>query len=70
MHKQIPGPDIKYFPGSSFVDVSLKVVIHQAIGTMMAFQPEQLHGTTKSNGAVNPRMRSLSLDKYLMPGIK
>ena len=43
-------------PGSSFVDVNLKVVVRQATGTMMAFQPEQLHGTTISDGAVNTGM--------------
>ena len=39
--------------GSSFVDVSLRVVVRQARGTMMAIKPEYLHGTTKGYGAVN-----------------
>ena len=52
----ISGTQIQSFPGSSFVDVGLKVVVRQATGTMMAFQPEQLHGTTIANGAVNTGM--------------
>ena len=50
--------DIQFhpLPGSSFVDIGLKVVIRQATGTMMAFQPEHLHGTTFSHGAVNTSM--------------
>jgi hypothetical protein len=54
--RKIPGNQVASFPGSSFVDVGLKVVVRQATGTMMAFQPEQLHGTTIANGAVNTGM--------------
>lgn len=43
-------------PGSSFVDIGLKVVVHQARGTVMAFQPEHLHGTTIAHGAINTGM--------------
>ncbi|KAF8882084.1 hypothetical protein BD779DRAFT_1473056 [Infundibulicybe gibba] len=32
--------------GGNFVDLSLRVVVKQAQGTMMAFQPEFAHGTT------------------------
>ena len=31
--------------GSSFVDIILKVLVHQKAGTVMAFQPDFLHGT-------------------------
>jgi len=54
--RHIPGTGTQSFPGASFVDVGLKVVVRQATGTIMAFQPEQLHGTTISNGAVNTGM--------------
>jgi hypothetical protein len=40
-------------PGASFVDIGLGVVVRQATGTMMAFQPEHLHGTTTAYGAIN-----------------
>lgn len=54
--RQNPDIQIHPFPGSSFVDIGLKVVVRQAAGTMMAFQPECLHGTTISYGAVNTSM--------------
>jgi hypothetical protein len=40
-------------PGGNFVDVSLRVVVEQAAGTLMAFEPEYPHGTTQLNGAHN-----------------
>src|SRR5258708_17946890 len=48
----IPNTPAK-FPGASFVDIGLGVVVRQATGTMMAFQPEHLHGTTPAYGAIN-----------------
>jgi hypothetical protein len=39
--------------GGNFVDVTLGVVVQQATGTLMAFQPEYLHGTTRLCGAHN-----------------
>jgi hypothetical protein len=39
--------------GSSFVDLTLGVVVRQTKGTMMAIRPEFLHGTTKSYGGYN-----------------
>jgi len=51
--RQIPDPTIQPFAGSSFVDIGLQVVVRHATGSMMAFQPEHLHGTTMSDGAVN-----------------
>ncbi len=48
----IPNTPAK-FPGASFVDIGLGVVVRQATGTMMAFQPEHLHGTTAAYGAIN-----------------
>lgn len=40
-------------PGGSFVDVGLRVVVRQAKGTLMVFQPEHQHGTTRLFGAHN-----------------
>lgn len=39
--------------GGSFVDASLKVVVRQERGTMIAFRPDHMHGTSIMNGAVN-----------------
>jgi len=36
--------------GGNFVDVSTRTVIEQAEGTLFAFNPEELHGTTELNG--------------------
>ena len=54
--RQNPDVQIHPFPGSTFVDVGLKVAVRQATGTMTAFQPEHLHGTTSARGAVNTTM--------------
>jgi hypothetical protein len=51
--RQVLDPSIQPFSGSSFVDVGLKVIVRQAIGTMMVFKPENLHATTLAHGAVN-----------------
>lgn len=42
--------------GSSFVDLSLKVVVKQERGTLMAFRSNFLHGTTLACGATNRGM--------------
>ena len=39
--------------GSSFVDIGLKVAVRQDRGTVTAFRPEYLHGTTLAYGAIN-----------------
>lgn len=39
--------------GGNFVDVTLRVLVQQAEGTLMAFQPEYPHGTTRLCGAHN-----------------
>lgn len=39
--------------GANYVDVTLKIVVLSAPGTIMAFRPNHLHGTSKSYGAVN-----------------
>jgi len=39
--------------GGNFVDITLRVVVKQAVGTLMLFQPEYLHGTTRLCGAQN-----------------
>jgi hypothetical protein len=35
------------------VDITLRVVVKQAAGTLLLFQPEYLHGTTRLCGAQN-----------------
>lgn len=39
--------------GSSFIDVTLGVVVRQAQGTMMAIRPHHMHGTSRGYGAEN-----------------
>lgn len=39
--------------GASFVDVNLKVIVRQATGTGIAFQPDHMHGTTEAHGATS-----------------
>jgi len=39
--------------GGNFVDITLRVVVKQAAGTLLLFQPEYLHGTTRLCGAHN-----------------
>ena len=48
-HETVHSPPI----GSSFVDVGLKVLVRQKAGTVMAFQPDFLPGTTLTNAAIN-----------------
>jgi hypothetical protein len=43
--------------GSGFVNIDLKVVVHQDTGTVIAFKPEHLHGTTLSHGAGNSLLK-------------
>lgn len=45
--------DLPHGYGSSYVDLGLKVVVRAAPATLTAFQPEALHGTTFSGGAIN-----------------
>ena len=40
-------------PGGNFADISLRVAVKQATGTLMAFQPEFPHATTELAGAHN-----------------
>jgi hypothetical protein len=39
--------------GGNFVDITLRIVVCQATGTLIAFQPEYPHGTTCLCGAHN-----------------
>jgi hypothetical protein len=41
------------YTGSSYVDVPLHVVVSTAPCTLSVFQPNVLHGTTESGGAIN-----------------
>ena len=50
--------------GGNFVDITLGVVVQQATGTLMAFQPEYLHGTTRLCGAHN-RMCTITFSSHI-----
>ncbi|KDR67757.1 hypothetical protein GALMADRAFT_146784 [Galerina marginata CBS 339.88] len=39
--------------GANFVDLGLRVVVENSAGTLTAFQPECLHGTTEKGGVMN-----------------
>ena len=60
-------PDVQIHPflGSTFVNVGFKVAVHQATGTMTAFQLEHLHGTTFACSAVNTTMIENSVILFL-----
>ncbi|KAF8233988.1 hypothetical protein L208DRAFT_1058591, partial [Tricholoma matsutake] len=50
--------------GGNFVDITLGVVVQQATGTLMAFQPEYPHGTTCLCGAHN-RMCTITFSGHI-----
>lgn len=52
-------------PGGNFVDVSLRIVVKQAAGTLIAFQPEFPHGTTKLAGAHN-RICAITFSEHIL----
>jgi hypothetical protein len=39
--------------GANFVDLGLKTIVKNSPGTLIAFQPEFLHGTTEGCGVKN-----------------
>lgn len=39
--------------GANFVDLGLQTVVENSPGTLIAFQPEYLHGTTETRGIEN-----------------
>jgi len=39
--------------GANFVDLGLKTIVKNCPGTLIAFQPEFLHGTTENQGVKN-----------------
>ncbi|PPQ82430.1 hypothetical protein CVT26_013349 [Gymnopilus dilepis] len=53
--KNLPEASVQEPPGggSSFVDITLGVVVRQAQGTLLVIRPEHQHGTTKSYGMWN-----------------
>lgn len=56
-------------PGGSFVDVGLRVVVRQAVGTLIAFQPDHFHGTTRLFGAQN-RLISINFSSHILEAFK
>lgn len=55
--------------GGNFVDITLGVVVQQATGTLMAFQPEYPHGTTRLCGAHN-RMCTITFSGHITEAFK
>lgn len=55
--------------GGNFVDITLGVVVQQATGTLMAFQPKYLHGTTRLCGAHN-RMCTITFSSHIAEAFK
>ena len=55
--------------GGNFVNVTLKVVVKAAVGTLFVFQPDKLHGTTLSYGATNRNM-AITFSKHVADGYR
>lgn len=55
--------------GGNFVDITLRVVVRQATGTLMAFQPEYPHGTTRLCGAHN-RTCAITFSTHILDAYK
>lgn len=55
--------------GGNFVDVTLHVVVQQAESTLMAFQPEHPHGTTRLCGAHN-HMVTITFSQHIAEAFK
>ena len=55
--------------GGNFVDITLGVVVQQATGTLIAFQPEYLHGTTRLCGAHN-HMCTITFSSHIAEAFK
>lgn len=55
--------------GGNFVDITLRVVVKQAKGTLMAFQPEYAHGTTRLCGAHN-RMCTITFSSHILDAFR
>jgi hypothetical protein len=49
----------------NFVDLTLKIVVKQAAGTLMAFQPKFPHGTTRLCGAHN-RVVAITFSSHIL----
>jgi hypothetical protein len=54
---------------TNFVELGLKVVVKQAAGTYMAFQPKYAHGTTRLCGAHN-RMCTITFSSHILEAYK
>ena len=50
LNQQAP---LDFKPGGSFVEVEERVIVHQAMGTLIAFKPYHQHGTSHLFGAHN-----------------
>lgn len=53
--------------GANFVDLTLKVIVKQAPGTMMAMRPKYMHATTKGYGVENSGVTITFSDRIKEP---
>jgi hypothetical protein len=71
-HCEDSSEDLSAWPvdgGGNFVDLTLRVVVKQATGTLMAFQPKFPHGTTRLCGAQN-RMCTIAFSQHIYEAYK
>lgn len=52
-----------YKPGANFVDATLRVVVEQDPATLIAFQPGNVHGTSKGNNLVGNAMITITFSQ-------
>ncbi|KAF8876371.1 hypothetical protein CPB84DRAFT_1689182 [Gymnopilus junonius] len=60
---QESSPFASHKNGANFADLPLKVVVKNAVGTLLAFQPEELHGTTEKRGVINYQLSLTSTQR-------
>ncbi|KIM77462.1 hypothetical protein PILCRDRAFT_11921 [Piloderma croceum F 1598] len=56
---------LAFKPGGSFVEVEEHVIVHQAMGTLIAFKPDHQHGTSQLFGAHN-RICSINFSSRIL----
>jgi len=52
--------------GGNFVDITLGVIVKQAQATLMLFQPEFAHGTTRLCGAHNRLCMAVTFSNHIL----
>jgi hypothetical protein len=62
LNQQAP---LAFKPGGSFVEVEERVIVRQAMGTLIAFKPDHQHGTSRLFGAHN-RICSINFSSRIL----